>query len=457
MVAAGTTSGTELSRVTLVGERRRIDLVLPSQEPIGRLLPEILRLLGDQVAVRPSSRHLVTASGSALAQDSTLLSAGVPDGAVLRLVRVEDAPSAPVVHDVSDEVAEDLGLRAWRWRPAARRVSAGVAMVVWVLSAGLVARGEFASSSAMSVVLLAALVLAVAGAVAGRTGRAGRHGVATALIVAAGALGVLGAWTLADAQAWSGAARLAGTAGAVAVTLLLLGWFSPLGRGGLIGAGAVAVMALGWEVALALQGGGATAVEQARVGAVLAVVSVVVLSVVPRLAMMASGLSALDDRRSGGTSVSRHEVATALTATHRGLALATLVVSLSAGAAGFLALRSPTVWTVLLAVVVAVVVSLRARAFPLTVEVVGVLLASAVVVLRLVVVWLERSSAYGPLAVLVALAVISLGFLVVQPAEHVRVRLRRMGDLAESAGVCALLPLLIGVFGVYGRLLDTFA
>ncbi|MFE5159033.1 type VII secretion integral membrane protein EccD [Streptomyces sp. NPDC056697] len=454
MVAAGTTSGTELSRVTLVGERRRIDLVLPSQEPIGRLLPEILRLLGDQVAARPSSRHLVTASGSALAQDSTLLSAGVPDGAVLRLVRVEDAPSAPVVHDVSDEVAEDLGLRAWRWRPAARRVSAGVALLVWVLTAGLVARGEFASSSVLSVLLLAALVLAVAGAVAGR---AGHRGMATALIVAAGALGVLGAWTLADAQAWSGAARLAGTAGAVALTLLLLGWVSPLGRGGLIGGGAVAVMALGWEVALALQGGGAMAVEQARVGAVLAVVSVVVLSVVPRLAMMASGLSALDDRRSGGTSVSRHEVATALTATHRGLALATLVVSVSAGAGGFLALRTPTVWTVLLAVVVAVVVSLRARAFPLTVEVVGVLLASVVVVLRLVVVWLGRSSAYGPLAVLVALAVISLGVLAVQPAEHVRVRLRRAGDLAESAGVCALLPLLIGVFGVYGRLLDTFA
>ncbi|MCO8304498.1 type VII secretion integral membrane protein EccD [Streptomyces sp. RKCA744] len=451
MVAAGTTSGTELSRVTLVGERRRIDLVLPSQEPIGRLLPEILRLLDDQVAARPSSRHLVTASGSALAQDSTLRSAGVPDGAVLRLVHVEDAPSAPVVHDVSDEVAEDLGLRAWRWRPAARRASAGVAMLVWVLTAGLVARDEFASSSVMSVLLLGALVLAVAGAVAGR---AAHRGVATALIVAAGALGVLGAWTLADAQAWSGAARLAGTAGAGAVALLLLGWVSPLGRGGLIGAGAVAVMAVGWEIVIALQGGG---VEQARVGAVLAVVSVVVLSVVPRLAMMASGLSALDDRRSGGTSVSRHEVATALTATHRGLALATLVVSVSAGAAGFLALRSPTVWTVLLTVVVAVVVALRARAFPLTVEVVGVLLASVVVVLRLIVVWLERSSAYGPLAVLVALAVISLGALAVQPAEHVRVRLRRAGDLAESAGVCALLPLLIGVFGVYERLLDTFA
>jgi hypothetical protein len=44
-----------------------------------------------------------------------------------------------------------------------------------------------------------------------------------------------------------------------------------------------------------------------------------------------------------------------------------------------------------------------------------------------------------------------------RPAEPVRVRLRRVGDVLESVGVIALLPLVIGVFGVYGRLLGTFA
>ncbi len=44
----------------------------------------------------------------------------------------------------------------------------------------------------------------------------------------------------------------------------------------------------------------------------------------------------------------------------------------------------------------------------------------------------------------------------VWPAERVRVRLRRVGDVLESVGVIALLPLVIGVFGVYGRLLGTF-
>ncbi|WP_033326973.1 type VII secretion integral membrane protein EccD [Streptomyces yerevanensis] len=447
-------SRTALSRVTLIGERRRVDLVLPSQEPIGLLLPEVMRLLDDRAAARPMVRHLVTADGSALAHDSTLESAGVADGAVLRLVQMEDAPSAPVVHDVTDEAADDLDVRAWRWRPAARRVVAGLATVSWVSVAGVLARGEYALSTVGHALLVIAVLSALAGAL---LGRAKQQGLAGTLIVSAGALGTLGAWTLADAYVWSGAARLAGVALAVVLGLLLLGWFSPLGRGALIGAAAALGCLVLWEAAVALQGGASTAMEQARVGALLAVVSVVVLGVLPRLALMASGLSGLDDRRTGGASVSRYQVGTALTATHRGLALATVVLAVSAAAAGVMVLRAPSVWTVLVAVVTAVVLGLRARAYPLVAEVVGLFVAAAVVVVGLVVVWLDRSPAVGPLAVLVVLALVPLVVLAVQPAEHVRVRLRRMGDVLESVGVIALLPLVIGVFGVYGRLLDTFA
>ena len=123
MVSTATTSRTQLSRVTLIGERRRADLVLPSDTAIGQLLPDILRLLDDRAATRPTTRQLITSDGSALPHDATLSSAGVPDGAVLRLVRTHAAPPAPVVHDVTDQVADDLDLRAWRWRPAARRAS----------------------------------------------------------------------------------------------------------------------------------------------------------------------------------------------------------------------------------------------------------------------------------------------------------------------------------------------
>ncbi|MFG2500797.1 type VII secretion integral membrane protein EccD [Streptomyces sp. NPDC048441] len=447
-------SRTALSRVTLLGERRRVDLVLPSQEPIGRLLPDLMRLLDDRVGGQPMLRHLVTADGSVLAQDGTLESAGVPDGAVLRLVRVEDAPSAPVVHDVTDEAADDLDVRAWRWRPAARRVVAGAATVGWALTAGVLARGEFAAARVGAVLLAVAVLAALGGAVLGRVSQ---KSLAATLIVTAGVLGVFGAWSLGDAYDWSGAQRLAGVAAALVVALMLSGWFSPLGRGGLVGAAALAGCVGCWEVALALQPSGGPQAETAHAAALLTIVSVVVLGVLPRLALMASGLSGLDDRRSGGVSVSRYQVSSALAATHRGLAIATVVSGVSAAVAGVLVLRVVSVWTVLLAGAVAVVLALRARAFPLTAEVVALLAASAVVTVRLVRVWVEQSGAVGSLALLMLFAVMPLVVLTVKPAEHVRVRLRRAGDFVESVGVIALLPLTIGVFGVYGRLLATFA
>ncbi|WP_405829464.1 type VII secretion integral membrane protein EccD [Streptomyces sp. NBC_01176] len=459
MISAGslsrtTPNRTALSRVTLVGERRRVDLVLPSREPVGLLLPEVMRLLDDRVSARPESRHLVTADGSALAHDDTLESAGVQDGAVLRLVRLEDAPAAPVVHDVTDEVADDLNTRVWRWNPASRRIVAGTATVGWAVVAGVLARGEFALPAVGSVLVTVAAVSTLAGALFGRSGQ---RGLATTLLVTGGNLGALGVWTLADAHAWSGAVRLAGVGVALVASLLLLGWFTALGRGGIVGATAVVGCVVCWETALAVQSGAGTSVEQARVGALLSVVSVVALGVLPRIALMASGLSGLDDRRSSGTSVSRYQVSAALTATHRGLALATAVLAVSAMAAGLCVLRAPSVWSVSLAVIVSVVLALRARAFPLVTEVVALFGAGAVVAVRLVVVWTEHSGAVGSSAVLVTPAVLPLMVLAVHPAEHVRVRLRRLGDVVESVGVIALFPLVIGAFGVYGRLLGTFA
>ncbi|WP_432035676.1 type VII secretion integral membrane protein EccD [Streptomyces cucumeris] len=451
MVNTASTSRARLSRVTLIGERRRADIVLPSDAPIGQLLPDILQLLDDRAAARPMTRQLITADGSALPHDATLSSAEVADGAVLRLVRAHTAPPAPVVHDVTDLVADDLDLRTWRWRPAARRISAGVGTVVFAVLAGLLARREIALDALAGALAVIALVLAAAGAAAATVGR-GNRGLATALLLTSGGLGVLAAWTAADAHGWSGTTRLATVAGAVVVTLALLGRFSPLGRGGLVGAGATAALAVVWQAVAAVQD------DTARLGAVMAVFSVVLLGLLPRLALMASGLTALDDRRSAGASVSRHQVGNALAATHRGLALATMVTAASATAGGWLLTLAdePTVWTVALSSVVALVLLSRARAFPLVAEVVTLFAAAAVLVVRLVVVWLDHIGGAGPLAVLAAAAVLPLLALAVQPPEHVRVRLRRVADLTESIGVVGLFPLAVGVFGVYGQLLNKF-
>ncbi|MEU3354803.1 EsaB/YukD family protein [Streptomyces sp. NPDC037389] len=472
MVNTGAKQRTELSRVTLVGDRRRVDLVLPADEPIGRLLPDVLRLLGDTVGERPAARHLITAEGTVLPQDGTLADAGVPDGAQLRLVRVHDAPSAPVVHDVTDELAENLDVRAWRWRPEARRWTASLATIALAVTAGVLARASLGPASVAGGLAVAAALVAALGAVASRIGARGARGVrdtrdaqgahssgddagrglGTTLMLTGGALATLAAWTAADAHSWSGPARLAAVAAALAATFALLGLCSRLGRGGLIGAGAVVVTAGVWEAVAAAQH------DPARLGAVMAVVSVVALGLLPRLALMAAGLTGLDDRRSGGASVSRHEVETALAATHRGLVLATVTVAASAAAGGLLAVTAPSWWTVLLASVLMVVLLSRSRAFPLVAEVVALLTAALVLLVRLVTLWIDRvpGTPYGPLAALCVVAVVPLAVLAVRLPEHVGVRLRRAVDLVEAVGVIALFPLAVGVFGVYARLLHQF-
>lgn len=451
MVTTAITSRTELSRVTLVGERRRADIVLPSDTPIGQLLPDILQVLDDRVAARPLTRQLMTSDGSALPHDSTLASAGIADGAVLRLVRTHSAPPAPVVHDVTDQVADDLDLRAWRWRPAARRAAGGVATVAFAVTAALLARREFPLGALAGSLAAVTFVLLTAGALFAKAGR-GNRGLATALLLLSGTIGTLAAWTAADAYEWPGTLRLAAVAGAVILTLVMLGYFSPLGRGGLIGALTTAALTVVWEGAAAAQD------DPARLGAAMAVLSLLLLGLLPRLALMASGLTALDDHRSGGVSVSRHEVGNALAATHRGLALATLTTAVSAAGAGWLITlaEKQTVWTVVLTSVVTVVLLSRARAFPLVAEVLALFAAAAVLVVRLVMLWMQHGGGTGPIAVLVAAAVLPLLVLAVQPPDHVRVRLRRTADLVESIGMVGLFPLAVGVFGVFGQLLNKF-
>lgn len=454
MVNVGAEPGsrrTELSRVTLVGQRRRVDVLLPSDEPIGRLLPDALRLVDDRVATQPTLRHLVTSEGEVLPHSATLASAEVPDGAVLRVVLAHDVPAAPVVHDISDEVADDLGVRRWRWTPAARQWTAVAAAPLLAAAVAVLARHSVPLPRLSVVLAVLALVAALVGVVPARLGN---RELGAALIVTGGALGAVAAWTAADAHHWGGGARLAATAGAVAVALLLLGVLGGLGRGGVIGAAAVAVLIGVWEITLAVEHGGHTADQRARVGAVLVVVSVIVLGLLPGAALAAAGLTGLDDKRAGGTSVSRYDVGTALAATHRGLVLAAVVTAASAVGGGLLAVATHSWAGVLLAALLGVVLLSRARAYPLIAEVVALVVAALVVLVRLGALWVDTPDAHPAAApAVLALAVLlPLAVLAVRPPEHVQVRLRRALDLCETISLVALFPLAVGVFGVYERL-----
>jgi type VII secretion integral membrane protein EccD len=441
---------TAFSRVTLVSERRRVDTVFPSDEPIGRLMPDMLRLVGDAMEAPPRLRQLITADGDVLPSEQSLQAANVPDGAVLSLVRAEDAPPAPVVHDITEEVADDIELRGWPWGPHARRWTATAATVALMLYAGLLAVAVVEPAAAVS--LLAAAAVALSG-IGGLLGHRGREPVGTALTLGGGALGLVACWVAADLYDWASWVRWIGVIAVLAATVAFLGVTSSLGRGGITGGGLIFVLGLAWAA------GGALGLTPPRLAAVLSVASVLCLGLLPRLALTASGLSALDDRRTTGTPVSRHDVDVALAATHRGLVIATVAAALSAGVAGWLLAQTPNRWTAPLAVLTALILASRGRMFPLVWQVAPLQAAALAALLALLGTW-ARTGMLGapiaPLAVAAGMAAFPLAVLALDPPEHVRVRLRRITDRVEATAVIALIPVAIGVFGTYGRLLHVF-
>jgi type VII secretion integral membrane protein EccD len=429
------------TRVTLVGTRRRVDVVVPSDEPVGRLLPEVIRLTGEPPTAPPSLRHLAALDGTLLDADATLAEAGVRDGAQLRLVGLADAPPPPVVHDVVEETADDLDRRHWRWGAGSRHgLAATVLAVGGALAVHLVAGALHGSARAAALIALPAVLLLI-GAAAGRMLPAP---VGLALLVGGGATGGLAVVELAAGPD----AIAVGLAMVAALVTLAIGLGTRYGRGPLIGGVTGLALVAGWTLA---EGAGAAS---PLVAAGAAVVSIAMLGLLPRLALVSSGLTALDDRRARDVEVSRRDVTAALTAAHRGLALAVAAAALSAGAAGWVLAAHRAGWTTSLAVLLALALVLRARSFPLVGPVLA--LAAAAVTTSVALVYAERAAIWPVTAIVVVVTVGTFAGLVGEPAEHVRARVRRIADRLELLVVVASVPVALGVSGLYSHLLRVF-
>ncbi|MUL43273.1 type VII secretion integral membrane protein EccD [Streptomonospora sp. PA3] len=440
---------TSWSRVTLVGENRRVDAVLPAQEPIGALMPEVLRLLGDQVRNPALPVHLTTASGVHLDGDSTLADRGVSDGDVLRLVRVDEPVPAPVVHEVPDAVGDVLDGNLGRWNPAAARWSATGAVTVLALAIGaLLWTGTGGASGVLALSASAAALLGLGLTLAATW----REPAGTALAIAGGALGGEALWLAAGVYGWPGWALWCGLAAIAGAVVIGLGLTTPLGRGGTIGGAVTLALTAVWA------GGSALGMPVSQVGAAVAIACVVVLSLVLRFAMAMSGLTALDDRRGGGSAVARSDVMTALANAHRTMTIATVAAAVSAGVAGVGLAADLGGWTAALAGLLAIVIGSRSRLFPLILQKAPLMAAALAIVVALAFAWVEQSAwaLWPAIGGLLAVLLIPAVVLSSDPADHTRARLRRIANRFEAVAVIVLIPVAIGSFGTYERLINTF-
>jgi hypothetical protein len=254
--------------------------------------------------------------------------------------------------------------------------------------------------------------------------------------------------------AWTGdrPLRYALWSAGVAGTLLALGAVTGNRRAGVLGGGTVLVLLIGWVLMLGFE------MPSVRVASIMTIVSVGVLGLLPRFAMMASGLTRLDDLRGNDEPVSRVAVAAAVDAAHRGLAVAGVATAASATLAGLVLAQGTGPWTLALAALASVALLLRMRAFPLAVEVVSLVAGALAIMAGLLARWIRDAPAvwWGPPAAALGLCAIALVVLAYRPPPHVRARARQNADRLEAVTVIALVPVTVGVFGLYSRLLDTF-
>ena len=119
----------DYTRLTLRGSSTAADLVLPSDEPLAAMLPDILRLLDEPAApARPLT--LVTVLGEQLNTSLSLAEQSVHQGAIVSLVRLDEAPAPPEVADITQLAGDSIADRADRWRREWAVLAAALACLV---------------------------------------------------------------------------------------------------------------------------------------------------------------------------------------------------------------------------------------------------------------------------------------------------------------------------------------
>ncbi|CAM3956758.1 type VII secretion integral membrane protein EccD [Nocardiopsis rhodophaea] len=440
---------TTWSRVTLVGERRRVDAVLPAEEPIGTLMPELLRLLGDPVQNPAVPLHLMSAAGDFLDGGSTLADKDIADGAVLRVVRADDPLPAPVVHEVPEAVGSALDGHKNLWGPGAARWTATAASLVLCLSIGGIVWSVTGSQTGVVSLAAIAILLAASGAMVGPFWR---ESLGTALSISGGAVAGIAVWAAADLFAWPEWARWGGLAAVAALLVIVLGLTSRLGRGGLVGGGIALMLVLLWT------GSATFGLTFARASILAAVACTILLGLLLRIALTFSGLTGLDDRRSEGSVVASTDVRSALANAHNGMVVSTIAVAISAAVAGFGLTTDLDAWTAALASLLAVVVGSRSRMFPLITEKAPLLAAAVAIVVSLASAVTDDAPWGGAAAIGLLLASLAIPIVVLtaDPPAYARARLRRITDRVEAVAIVVFIPVAIGALGTYQRLLSTF-
>lgn len=458
------TSGVELCRVTVVAPRTRMDLALPAEAPLADLLPTLLRHAGenpDEPAFLRTGWVLQRLGETALDPSQRLSVLGVRDGDVLYLRHRESALPEFSFDDVADAISTATRSHRPAWQPSDTRRVGLVASGLFFVVGALVALGSGPPWTVPTVVMLVAGVGLVLGGVAMSRAfsQAGVGAYLGACGVAYGALGGLLALGGDKPLTAFGPPHLL-MACALALVLATLAAFGIVaGWDGFFGAGAAATIgALACVIRLAFD-------TDAPAAAAIAVA--VALAIAPFVPTFAARLARLpipqlptgadDLRRQTDVLPGPTVLQQAITADRLVAALMAATTAVAVIASVFL-IRDDNWFGPALTGVMALALLLRARHFLGRTQrlwlIWGGIACAFLLVFRLVT---DQHNATVLLIVGLPCLVVAaaLGaWAVTMPGRRVSPYWARTTDLFEVVVLLSVVPLTLGVVGVYQMILE---
>lgn len=432
------------TRVTVLGTTHKADLVLPDDEPVGSLIPQLLQLLGENL---PGGQELSlsTLSGNRLDLGIPLAEQDVAHGSMLRLTTIDGAPHAPEVTDVTDALALSRDDLRDRWTPrAAAAVSALIAGVLGLIASHLTLPGGIQDDplagpyhmAVVAVLLVAAVLLAW------------KDRVLPAQVVAGAALGAMLPLTR-MASTYSLHVMILAVAAAGWLTLGLVVGVGRRRRSALVAAAlgllslAVSVVAehLAWNPHV--------------VAVITVIVALLVLGLLPGIALSISGLTRYDDQSVQGERPPRGEVQRAILEGFSTLTWTVIAITPPTLLALLTLVNQREPWALWLATAVGLAILLRARILPLIPQKVALLLTGGGALLA-VLLNHDALTATHRAGVLAAVVVLLITLTMNRPSAVVSAKLRRAGEILELLLLIAVVPLTLATLGIFADLLEVF-
>lgn len=456
------TSTTVFSRVTVVAPRTRIDVALPADVAVADILPLVVEMANERSADGGSTHGgwvLAKLGDAPLDPSRTLASLGVVDGELLQLRRRNENPPPPLFDDVVDAIAEARpdNFRPWTPETAKRagHIAGGLALAVAAVA--LFMGGSLYGGSGLTAAIVGGLGAIGALALGSVLAKAYHDPETGVLVAAAGGLPlafVSGFYTV---------------PGVTMTANLLLGavWVV------LLAAAAIMLTGHGISVFIAAATAGTLSavtflfsmfIEQTPAGfaSAAAAVSLALISALPRATILLAKLpspvvpSSAEELKQDSAFPDFGMIERRTTVAHQymtGLLVGCgAVVAISA----VIASTSTDWYGIALAVAATLALLLRARTYANGSQAIALLTMGVLASGGIMVGWIMMSSWSTRLIwIFAALLVMAAGALVVGvifPHRRFSPPLRRTVEIVEAICIAVVLPLALGVLGMYSEL-----